>query len=356
MHAAYIERLGSAESIRYGRLDAPVPGRHAVLVDVTATAVNPVDTLVRSGAFRTPVPFPFVIGRDLAGTVSAVGSGVRGFAVGDAVWCNSLGHGGRQGAAAEQAVVPVDRLYRLPEAVSPAEMAALAHPGATAQLALFRHGRLRPGETVVVVGAGGSVGGALVRTAADAGARVVAVAAARDAGYCGLAGASEFCDSAAPRLFARLHAACPRGADLFLDTAGVNDLAGSVDLLALRGRIVLIAGPQSRPELPVGPLYTKDCSVIGFAISRATVRELAEAAGALNRMLSAGTLRARGIEALPLSAAAAAHRRVERRGLRGRRLVLRPDLDRPPCAGADEGNQRRTALGGGSANEGPQPP
>jgi len=74
-----------------------------VLVDVVATTVDPVDALVRSGRFRTPVPLPFVVGRDLAGTVAEAGAGAAGFAPGEAVWCNSLGHAGRQGAAAQRA-------------------------------------------------------------------------------------------------------------------------------------------------------------------------------------------------------------------------------------------------------------
>src|SRR5207253_765147 len=112
------------------------------------------DTFVRSGAWRTPLEFPFVIGRDLVGTVAAAGAGAGGFRVGDRVWCNSLGHDGRQGAAAEQAVVPVDRLYHLPDGVDPVDAVALAHPAATAHLALFTHGRLRAGESVAVLGAG----------------------------------------------------------------------------------------------------------------------------------------------------------------------------------------------------------
>ena len=89
---------------------------------------------------------------DVVGTVAAVGSGVAGFAVGDDVWCNSLGHGGRQGACAEYSVVPVDRLYHLPDGVDPVTAVAALHPAATAHLALFRHGHLRPGETHLVAG------------------------------------------------------------------------------------------------------------------------------------------------------------------------------------------------------------
>ncbi|EPD96956.1 hypothetical protein HMPREF1486_00187 [Streptomyces sp. HPH0547] len=321
--AAFVNRLGTPDEIRCGELPAPRPGRDDVLVDVTATTVNPVDTFVRSGDYPTRVSFPFVIGRDLVGVVTGTGAGVHGFAPGDVVWCNSLGHDGRQGAAAEQAVVPADRLYHLPEGVEPAAAVAVVHPAATAWLALFRHGCVRPGETVFVAGAAGNVGSALVVLAADAGARVIATAAGRDLEYCLGLGAAEAHDYADPSLPARLGSVCPRGIDVYLDTSGRNDLGTAVGLLAPGGRIVLLAGAHTRPVLPAGELYMKDGSVRGFVISRATTGELAEAADTVNRLLATGRLRARTTETLPLCAAAEAHRRMEKGELHGRRLILR---------------------------------
>lgn len=324
MRAAYIERPGSAADIRYGELPTPRPGPTDVLVDVIATTVNPVDTFVRSGAFPTPLPLPFVVGRDLVGRVAEAGPGAAGFRVGELVWCNSLGHDGRQGSAAEQAVVPADRLYRLPTGVDPATAVTMLHPVATAHLALFVHGRLRPGETMLVAGGGGNVGAALVALAAGAGARVVATASAADAAFCRRNGATEVLDYRAPDLIDRLRAVCPHGVDVYLDTSGRNELEQVIDLLALRGRIVLIAGARSRPVLPAGPLYTNDRSVIGFVISHATTAELAEAAGTVNRMLAAGRAGPREVVPLPLSAMAEAHRMIEEGELRGRRVVIRP--------------------------------
>ncbi len=85
MHAAYITELGAAEAIRYGRLPVPSTGPTDVLVKVEAVVVNPVDTFVRSGGYRTPMPLPFVVGRDLVGTVAAAGAGAVGFTAGDRV-------------------------------------------------------------------------------------------------------------------------------------------------------------------------------------------------------------------------------------------------------------------------------
>lgn len=317
MRAAFVERLGPPDAIRYGDLPAPEAGPTDALVRVRATTVNPVDTFVRSGLYRTDVPLPFVIGRDLVGTVVEAGPGVPGFAPGDEVWCNSLGHAGRQGAAAELAVVPGDRLYRLPPGADPLETVAVVHPGATAALALFTHGGLRAGETVLVGGAAGNVGSAAVVMAAEAGARVVATARPDDFAHCRALGASEVVDYREP-------AAVPAGIDLWVDTSGVNDLTTAVRALAHRGRIVLLAGARTTPSLPAGELYTKDGRLLGFVISRATTAELAEAAATVNRLVATGRLSPRRLERLPLSQAAAVHHRLERGELHGRRVVLEP--------------------------------
>ncbi|MFF7181568.1 zinc-binding dehydrogenase [Streptomyces sp. NPDC008121] len=323
MRAAYIEELGPPDAIHYGEVADPRPGPTDVLVDVLATTVNPVDTFVRSGLFRTPLPFPFVIGRDLVGRVAATGAGATGFTTGDLVWCNSLGHEGRQGAAAERAVVAADRLYRLPDGVDPESAVAVVHPAATAYLGLFTHGRVRAGETVVVAGAAGNVGSAMVVLAAQAGARVIATARRRDAGYVSSLGADEVFDYTDPDVYALIAKAAPDGVDAYLDASGTNDLGHSVDLLARRGRIVLLAGARTEPVLPAGRLYMKDGSIAGFVISHATSAELAEAAETINRLLAAGSLRPREIEVRPLSEAAAVHRRIETHGPHGSRIVLR---------------------------------
>ncbi|WP_459706449.1 NADPH:quinone reductase [Actinophytocola sp. KF-1] len=312
MQAAYVERLGPADNIRYGTLPDPEPRADEVLVEVLATTVNPVDTFVRSGTFRTDVVLPLVMSRDLVGRVAMA---AHGFAEGDLVWSNSLGHGGRQGAAATKAVVQADRLYRLPAGVDPTTAVAVVHPGATAYLALHTHGALRPGARVLVIGGAGNVGSAVTAMAAAAGAEVFATASARDLEYCESLGATAT-DYRNPRL--------PSEVDLYVDCAGRNDLETAVGLLAPRGRVVLLAGAATRPVLPVGPLYTNDCSIAGFVISHATAPELAEAAENLNALLAAGTLTPRHVEEHPLTAMAETHKRLEEGALHGRRAVLHP--------------------------------
>ncbi|AXH96968.1 NADPH:quinone reductase [Ornithinimicrobium avium] len=324
MVAAYVEELGPAELIRVGPLPVPVVGPTEVLVRVEVVAVDPVDTLVRWGAFPTPVPLPFVVGRDLVGTVAAVGAGVARFGVGDRVWSNSLGHGGRQGSFAEYAVVPPERLYHLPRGVDPVQMVALAHPAATAWLGLHRHARAQAGETILVGGGGGNVGECVVRLAVAAGLRVLATASAADLERVGDAGAEVVVDYRAADVTAQLRAAAPEGIDVHWDTSGHHDLEAAVALARRGARILLTAaGPEASVPLPVGAAYTKDVDLLGFVISNATVPDLAAAARAVGGRLSDGTLRARVTEELPLSATAEAHRRVEAGRVRGR-LVLRP--------------------------------
>lgn len=322
MRAAYIDELGPPECIQIGDLARWSVGPTDVVVDVMVTAVNPVDTFVRSGVYRTPTPFPFVLGRDMVGIVAETGPGVSGFVPGDLVWCNSLGHDGRQGAASEQAVVPVDRLYHLPSSVSAEDAVAVVHPAATAHLALFRHAQVRSGESVLVGGAAGNVGSALVMLAAEAGMRVIALARSDDVEYCRALGASDVVDYRDPAVADRVRALCPAGVDVVVDTSGSNDLRLAVELLAFRGRIVVLAGARSEPVLPAGALYMKDGTVRGFAISRATTAELAEASCTINRLLAAGRLRARSIERAPLESMPEVHRQMERGELRGRRVVI----------------------------------
>lgn len=312
MTAAYITGFGPPAAVLVGRLPVPVPRPTDVLVRVEAVAVNHVDTYVRSGAYRTPVPMPFVIGRDLVGTVAEVGAAVSGFRAGDRVWSNSLGHAGRQGPSAEYASVPADRLYRLP-AVDPVAAVAVLHTAATAHIGLFREARIAAGETILVGGAGGGVGSAVVQLAAAAGARVIAVDRGENADWCRACGAWDVLDRRDPELAAKVAGLAPAGVDVFWDNSGRHDFDRTVPLMAGGGRIVLMAGMDARPALPVGSFYTRDLSLRGFAISNASTGDLADAAAAINRELAAGRLRARVRARLPLADAARAHRMQETR-------------------------------------------
>lgn len=323
MRAAFIRATGGPGAIEVGALPTPEPGPTDVLVEFEASAVNHVDTFVRSGSYRTPLPLPFVIGRDLVGTVAAAGPAATGFAPGERVWTSSLGHGGRQGSWSEYAVVAAERLYHLPDGVEPEAAAAVLHPAGTAYIGLFRRARLAAGDTVLVGGAGGGVGSAVVQMAADAGATVVATAAARDHAWCLSRGADAVIDYRDPDLYARIRDAVPGGVDVWFDTSGHHDLPATVPLLRTGASIVLMAGLAAETPLPVGGLYTRDASLRGFAISNASVDDLAAAARATNRLLAQGRLAVRTGATLRLDDAAEAHRLLEGRSVHGRIVVVR---------------------------------
>lgn len=303
MRAAYLTELGGPEVIRVGELPQPRPGPTDVLVRVEAVGVNMVDTFIRSGAYRTPIPMPFIVGRDMVGTVD-----------GQRVWTNSLGHAGRQGPTAEYAVVPAERLYPLPAGVDPVDAVAVVHPAATAWLALVRHARVRPAERLLVEGAAGNVGRALVELGAQLGAHVVATANPADHDELRRLGAAEVIDYRAPDIGDEYHVA--------VDCSGRNELARTAELMTLGGRIVLVAGMASTLSVAARAIYLRDLSVLGFVISNATAADLASAAGWINDRLARGGLRPRAVRTVGLAETAEAHRMVADR-VRGR-VVIQP--------------------------------
>lgn len=277
MRAAWIDALGDPSGIRHGELPDPAPGAGQVLVRVEAVAVDAVDTLLRSGKWRTPLKFPVVLGRDLVGTVESSGAGVTDMVPGDRVWTNSAGYGGRPGATAEVVPVDRDRLYRIPDGADPVGFVASVHPGATAHGALYRRARLRPGETVAVVGANGAVGMCLVQAAALRGAAVIAVVRRPDAAdRLRELGASHVVVAEATDAVA-----ATAGVDVFVDATGHADLSGIPEHLNPRGRAVVIAG-RGRASVDLWRLQVREIEVLGFVMSSMTVSELASAAEWIN--------------------------------------------------------------------------
>src|SRR5437879_9184286 len=176
MKAAYIRQTGPPENMIFGEVPAPKPGPSQCLVKVAAVAVNPVDTYIRGGFVQMPLPFPFIVGCDLAGTVVEVGSAATRFEPGDRVWGSNQGLLGRQGTFAEFCAIDECWLYPTPSGVSDEQAAAVALVGITARLGLLRDARLQKGETIFVNGGSGGVGSTVVQMAKAIGARVVATA------------------------------------------------------------------------------------------------------------------------------------------------------------------------------------
>jgi len=313
MRAAYIETTGGPEVIRIGELPTPKPGPGEALVRVGASALNPIDLYIRAGTVAMPLPKPFIPGCDLAGTVEAVGPGVRRFKPGDRVWASNQGLLGRQGTLAEYAVVHEDWLHPTPPGVSDTQAAAAALVGLTAHLGLFRDAKLQPGETVFVNGGTGGVGSMVVQMTKAIGGKVVTtVGSAEKAELCRRWGADCVLNYRTDDIPARVKEFTQgKGVNVWYETQREPDFVRSVELLAPRGRMIIMAGRQAQPLFPVGPFYVKGLSLYGFAMFNATPEELRRAADDINRWLAEKKLDAPIGRTFPLSEAAAAHRLLE---------------------------------------------
>ena len=330
MKAAYIEQTGGPEVIQFGDLPDPVPGEGEVLVRMGAASVNPIDTYTRGGMVAAELPMPFVVGSDFAGVVEAVGESVATWKIGDRVWGANQGGHGRQGTAAELACVGADWLHATPEGVSDEDAAAVALVGITAHIGVVLRAKVVAGETVFVNGGAGGVGSMVVQISKALGARVIATAGSDErVAKAKEFGADEAINYKTEDVTARVNELAPDGVDVLWETRRETDFVWAIGLLAKRGRMVVMAGRDARPVLPVGALYVKDCSVHGFAMFNYPAAEQRQCGDDINRWMAEGKLKANIDRVLPLSEAAAAHRLQEENtiGLAGTlagKIVLKP--------------------------------
>ncbi len=331
MKAAFIRQTGAPQEIVIGDLPDPVPGPREVLVAVRACAVNPIDTYVRAGMVAMPLPFPFVVGCDLAGEVVAVGSDVDRLKPGMRVWGSNQGLLGRQGTCAELAAVDERWLYPTPDGVSDRDAAAAALVSITAHLGLVEHAGLRRGETIFVNGGSGGVGTAVVQIAKALGGRVIASAGTPQkremVKRLGADLVVDYHDSVA--MLAAVREAAPEGVAVYWETIREPAFDQAVEMLGDGGRMVIMAGRDARPSFPVGPFYVKQCRVLGFVMFKASSQAQAAAAIDINRWLAAGALRVPIDRVLPLDATAEAHAiqeaaTIHRSGSLTGKLVIEP--------------------------------
>jgi NADPH2:quinone reductase len=313
MKAAYLDTTGGPDVIRYGELPTPVPKQGEVLVRVGASALNPIDLYLRAGTVAMPLPRPYIPGCDLAGTVAAVGPGVRAFKPGDRVWGSNQGLLGRQGTAAEYACVAQEWLYPTPEGVSDAEAAAAALVGITAHLGLFRCAHLQAGETVFVHGGTGGVGSMVVQMAKAVGARIITTVGSPDkAALCMEWGADRVLNYKTDDVAAGVRDFTGgKGVEVWYETLREPDFVGTLGLLARRGRMVVIAGRHAQPVFPLGSFYPKDLALYGFAMFNASPEEQRQCAADINRWWKEKKLHVLIGRTFPLAEAAAAHRFLE---------------------------------------------
>ncbi len=330
MKAAFIQQPGPPESITFGDLPKPSPMGRQVLVKVSAVAVNPIDTYIRSGTVKMDLPRPFIVGCDLAGVVEAVGPQAKRFRPGRRVWGSNQGLMGRQGTFAEYAAVDEDWLYPAPDGVGDEQLAAAALVGITAHLGLFRDAKLRGGETLFVNGGTGGVGSTVVQMAKAVGARAVTTAGSDEkVAECRAMGADAAINYRTADVDAAIREAAPDGVNVWWETLREPNFDRSVALLAPRGRMIIMAGRDARPPFPVGPFYVKGCSLYGFAMFNAMPDEQRACAEDINRWLFEGKLRPKIDRVLPLSQAAAAHKLQEentigKAGTLAGKIVLKP--------------------------------
>ena len=194
MKAVRFHDYGDPDVLRYEDVDVPTPGAGQARVRVAATSFNPIDASVRAGGMRGPMPvvLPHTPGRDVAGTVDALGEDVTGPQVGAKI----VGFLPMtdDGASAEYILVPAELLTPAPRSISLQDAAALPLVGLTAWQALFDHGKLTAGQRVLISGAGGAVGGYAVQLAKWAGAHVIATASPRSSERVRVNGADEVVD------------------------------------------------------------------------------------------------------------------------------------------------------------------
>ena len=174
---------------------------------------------------------------------------------------------GRQGTFAEFCAVDECWLYPTPEQVADEDVAACALVGVTAHLGLFRDAQLAAGETVFVHGGTGGVGSMVVQMAKAAGARVITTGGSDEkVAACQQLGADVAINYKSQDVLAAVQEAAPEGVNVFWETLREPDFDLVVGAIAERGRMVLMAGRDARPEFPVGPFYVKGCSLHGFVM------------------------------------------------------------------------------------------
>jgi NADPH2:quinone reductase len=197
-------------------------------------------------------------------------------------------------------------------------------------LGLVRDAQLQRGETIFVNGGSGGVGSMVVQMAKILGARVVTTAGSDEkVDRCRALGADHVISYKTQDVLAETKRFAPNGVNVYWETLREPDFERTTEMLAERGRMILMAGRDARPTFPIGPFYVKGCSLHGFVMFKATPAEQRACAEDINRWLAAGQLKAPIDRILPLSETAAAHKLQEentvgKKGTLAGKIVLRP--------------------------------
>jgi NADPH2:quinone reductase len=269
MRAVVVREFGSPEVASVETIPDPKPGPNDVLVAVKSTAVNFVDLLVIGGKYQFLPERPFVPGKLPVGQVTAIGSQVTAFKVGDRVQTLA-----ESGGYAEIVAVPESQCYRLPDSISFADAASMALAYDTAWFALRVRARCQSGETVLVLGASGGVGLAAMQLAKAFGLRVIAgISTPAKAELVRNNGADEIVDLSRQDLRDSLReqvyaATSNKGVEIILDSLGGDYFDAAIRSLAWSGRFVVIGFAAGRiPVVKANYLLLKNIEVSGLQVS-----------------------------------------------------------------------------------------
>lgn len=309
------------DGLVWTHVPTPEPGPGEVRIRVAATAINRADLVQRSGAYPPPPGASPILGLECAGTIDAIGEGVRDRAVGDAV-CALLAGGGY----AEQVVCPASHTLPLPAGYGMERAAAVVEVFATAWLNLRLEGELKGGERVLVHAGASGVGTAAIQLCTVWGNPVFAtVGSAEKAARCRSLGAS---GTAVRRDGPWLSAVREwGGADVILDPVGATYLESNIHALNPRGRLVNIGLMGGREgTLPMGPVLVKRLTVRGSVLRSRSIAEKDAILAGLHRevwpLLEDGSVAPVIDSVVDIREAEAAHARVAKNDTVGK-VVLR---------------------------------
>jgi NADPH2:quinone reductase len=323
MKAIQVNQPGGPEALQLVDASVPQPKANEALVKIAAAGVNFIDVYNREGRYK--VATPFILGQEGAGTVTGLGKDVRSVRVGDRVAYTSI-----LGAYAEYAVVPADRLVKVPTAVDDRQAAAAMLQGMTAHYLSRDTFPLKKGDTALVHAAAGGVGQLLVQMAHNIGARVIGtVSTDEKAGLAKAAGADDIILYTRQDFEAETKRLTEdRGVEVVYDSVGKTTFDKGLNVLRPRGMMVLFGGSSGAvpPFDPLaltqkGSLFLTRPSLTHYI---ATPAELQARAAAVLGMIADGKLQLRIEHIYSLSQAQQAHRDLEGRKTTGK-LLLIPD-------------------------------
>ena len=313
MMAIAVPSPGGPEALQPARRPVPVPAAGEVLVQVAAAGVNGPDIYQRQGFYPPPPGVTDIPGLEVAGRIMAVGDGVEGWQVGDAVCALVVG-----GGYAEYCVAPAVQCLPIPEGLEIIEAAALPETFFTVWANVFERGRLAAGEILLVHGGSGGIGTTAIQMASSLGARVFTTArGAEKCALCERLGAERAIDYANEDFVARIKEATGgRGVDVILDIVGGDYVARNIACLAREGRLVNIAFRKaSRVEIDLMPVMLKRLTITGSTLRVQSQERKGEIAAALKEriwpLIAAGAIKPLIFETLPLARAGDAHRIIE---------------------------------------------